>query len=57
MITGCRVTEVLAKMNQTSAPEDRDAQWMHFRTDKRKGHVTKQLAILRIFFALKYDTS
>lgn len=44
-------------MNQTSAHGDKDAQWMHVRTDERKAHATKQLTVLRKLFALKYDAS
>ena len=43
--TDVGVTEVLARMNQTSEHQDRDAQSIYFRTRERKAHVTKHLAI------------
>lgn len=46
-ITDDGATEVLARMNQTSVHQDKDAQWKYFRTDKTKACVTKQLAMFK----------
>lgn len=46
-ITDNEAAEVLARMNQTSLHQDKDAQWKYFRTDKRKACVIKQLAMFK----------